>query len=101
MKYTVQDVRQEILKEFGIDISADTIRRDGLVGLYEVGREEDNNYRIFHSKDVKMIKYISLLRDLGIPREKIKQVLDGDKQLVWERMNQLINVTIPSLKARL
>lgn len=98
---TVQDVRQEILDELKIDISTETIRRDQDVGLFEVRRDKENNYRVYSDEDVRVIKYIALLKDVGVPREKIKEVLEGDHELVWKRINQLSNITIPNLRAYL
>ena len=34
-------------------------------------------------------------------RELIKEVLDGEKQMVWDRIHQLVDRTIPALKRRL
>lgn len=98
---TIQDVRQEILKELNLDVSDDTIRRDEIVGLFESKRDKDNDYRLYTDEVIDTIKYIALLKDIGIPRERVKEVLDGNKELIWERLNQLSNISMPKLKIRI
>lgn len=101
---TVQEVREQIWREVHIDVSDDIIRRDGLDGtdnqLYKVEKDE-SGYRRFNEEDVATIKFIALLRDIGISRDKIKDILDGDIQLIWDRINQLNNHTLPNLVAKL
>lgn len=102
MSKTINEVRAEILKEFGIDVSTDVIRRDQAFGLYEVPRDENNNFRQFSDEAVERIKLIALLRQIGIEREDIKKiVVEGKKEIAWEKMNHLTNVAIPMVKGRL
>lgn len=98
---TIGEVRQQILQEFHIDETADIIRRDHRSGIFNVTRDKLNNFRLFSDDDTEKMKIIALLRDIGIEKCKFKQVLDGEKQLVWDRINQLVNITIPGIKARL
>lgn len=94
---TVKEVQQEVIKELGIDLSIDTIRRDGNMELVSPSRA-DNNYRDYNDFDVTRIKLITLLRDVGIPRGKISIILKGDTTMLWERVKRLTFMTIPTLK---
>ncbi len=94
----IQEVREILLQELETDISADTIRRDCELGIIECERNEDNDYRVFDDKTVDTIKLITLFRSVGIPREKIKDVLDGNYDVIANAIEKLERVVIPNLR---
>ncbi len=100
MDLTVNEVRQTVLKDYGIDVSLNVIYQDEEFGLYEVKRDKDNNYRLYDEKTLETIILIALLRDIGVAREKIQAVLDGDSSIALERLKQL-GSSMPELKRRL
>jgi len=89
MDKTIGEVRQEILKEYGIDISKETIRRDEELGIFSLTRDKENDYRVFTEGDVITIKFLALLREIGVSREKFKEILEGNQKVVWERLEIL------------
>lgn len=66
---------KDVEKEVGI--SAHSIRFYEEMGLIEIQRKKDSNYREFSEADVKKLKEIKLFRALGITMEEIKRYYHG------------------------
>jgi len=102
---TVGEVRQEILKELGIDQTRDVIRRDLMFCHTEVVRGETSNFRMFNDGDIEKVKLMALLRDIGgLSRKEMGNLVGGDKggvTKIWERINHLRNMAIPILIGKL
>lgn len=62
-------------------ISSQNIRFYEKAGLIHPVRNQENRYRKYEEEDIRRLKLIKMLRMLDMPVEKIRQVLDGEKQL--------------------
>ena len=65
---TVNQARKEILRELHLDVTTTTIQRDQALGYYKERRNKKNNYRMFTEEEIEVLKFIALLRNLGIQR---------------------------------
>ena len=89
----------EVAKMF--DVSVPTLHYWEQEGLFNIDRNEDNQYRQFELSDLLLIWEIRMYRDLDISIKEIRRLLDGglDVQMeTYHRQEKLISEKIKQLK---
>ena len=64
----------EVARQTGI--SAHTIRYYVREGLLQPGKQADNQYRLFNSKEVSRLRFIRTAKMLGFTLNEIRQILE-------------------------
>ena len=89
----------EVAKMF--NVSVPTLHYWEQEGLFNIDRNEDNQYRQYELNDLFNIWEIRLYRDLGISIKEIKKILNSELDVQMEtyhRQEKLINEKIKQLK---
>ena len=78
----IGDVRKMLMKELGLDISDERLRRYEKMGLFESTRSETSNFREFSKEQGEKVKEVVLMIELGVP---IKALLENDVEEINKR----------------
>lgn len=64
-----------------VGISKKSIRYCEQMGLIHPDRSESNGYRTYNEFDIRQLKIVKFLRELGVPVQEIKKVLSNELSL--------------------
>ena len=88
MHYTVNQLAQLT------GLTPRTLRYYDAVGLLRPARDESNDYRLYTGRDVDRLQQILLYREMGLPLEKIRRVLDAPgydrAEALWTHLGCLL-----------
>jgi len=84
----ISEIHWEIVKDFGFNLSMQRLRRLESDGL-SAPRRGSNEYRVYGLPDIKRLKTVIALAELGISRDGIKDYLSGNKEVLAERIEVL------------
>lgn len=81
-KIRIGGIRKSFLQDYGIDIPLDKIRRYEAEGLFDSGRHNKTNSRVYNDKQFDNARRVLMLTEgIGVPRREI-----NDDAVVATRM---------------